>query len=162
MTIGVYAVINKKNRKAYIGSSANVERRLRSHKCAINTKHFIHYESYAEDASNLSVDDFEFRLLAETETVREARELETACLEAFFGDDLYNKSPHANGGTGTKRDRNRYVEGAKKRLSDPSFRKILSEKCKGKREIVQCLHCGLSGGGGNMRRYHFDNCKAAK
>ena len=24
----------------------------------------------------------------------------------------------------------------------------------------QCPHCGLIGGGGNMKRYHFDNCKS--
>lgn len=26
-------------------------------------------------------------------------------------------------------------------------------------EIKICPHCGLSGSGGNMSRYHFDNCK---
>ncbi len=25
-----------------------------------------------------------------------------------------------------------------------------------------CPHCGLCGGGGNMKRFHFDNCKEAK
>jgi len=24
---------------------------------------------------------------------------------------------------------------------------------------ITCPHCGISGGGGNMTRYHFDNCK---
>ena len=24
----------------------------------------------------------------------------------------------------------------------------------------ECPHCGLIGGGGNMKRYHFDNCKS--
>ena len=27
---------------------------------------------------------------------------------------------------------------------------------------VTCPHCGKSGGGSNMKRYHFDNCKAKK
>lgn len=26
----------------------------------------------------------------------------------------------------------------------------------------KCWHCGLIGGGGNMKRYHFDNCKSLK
>lgn len=26
-------------------------------------------------------------------------------------------------------------------------------------ELVTCPHCGKQGGGGNMKRYHFDNCK---
>jgi group I intron endonuclease len=59
---------------------------------------------------------------------------------------------------GTKRGGLPYVAGAAKRLSDPEFRAKLSESCKGKREVVQCPHCGLQGGGGNMRRYHFDKC----
>ena len=60
---------------------------------------------------------------------------------------------------GLKRDPANYIDGAAKRLSDPEFTKRLSESCKGKRKIVQCPHCGLFGGGGNMKRYHFDKCK---
>jgi len=30
---------------------------------------------------------------------------------------------------------------------------------RGKREVVSCPHCDISGGGGNMKRYHFDKCK---
>jgi group I intron endonuclease len=59
---------------------------------------------------------------------------------------------------GTKRGGLPYVAGAAKRLADPEFRAKLSEACKGKREVVQCPHCGLQGGGGNMHRYHFDKC----
>lgn len=29
-------------------------------------------------------------------------------------------------------------------------------------EVVQCPHCGKEGGGGNMKRYHFDNCSQNK
>lgn len=60
---------------------------------------------------------------------------------------------------GSKRDGAPYKVGAAKRISDPDFSKRLSEACKGKREIVKCPYCGLEGGGGNMRRYHFENCK---
>ena len=60
---------------------------------------------------------------------------------------------------GTKRDGAPYVAAAVKRLADPDYRIKLSEACKGKREIVTCPHCDTKGGGGNMRRYHFDNCK---
>ena len=63
MTIGVYAVINKHNRKAYIGSSSNVETRLINHKCYINTGLFLHYQGYADDAKKYGVDGFEIRLL---------------------------------------------------------------------------------------------------
>jgi group I intron endonuclease len=161
MTIGLYAVINKHNRKAYIGSSKNVENRLTNHKCYINKKLFLHYQGYAEDAKKYGIDAFDFRLLKETKTIEEARELETAFLECFI-DDLYNKAPHADGATGITRSRDSYVVGAQKRLSNPSFRKTLSESCKGSRQIVECPHCGLLGGGGNMRRYHFDKCSQKK
>jgi hypothetical protein len=72
---------------------------------------------------------------------------------------LYNKAPSANGASGTKRQSKSYKEGAAKRNSDPEYRNKLSAACKGKREVVQCPHCKVSGGGGNMRRYHFDKCK---
>jgi group I intron endonuclease len=61
---------------------------------------------------------------------------------------------------GTKRDGAPYVAAAAKRLADQGYRARLSEACKGKRAVVKCSHCGLEGGGGNMRRYHFDKCKA--
>lgn len=157
MTIGVYAVINKHTRKAYVGSSSNVERRLIHHRCSINTKNFLHYQGYAEDATKYSVNDFEFKLLKATDTKEEALELEEAFLEMFV-DDLYNKAPSANGASGIKRNPEVYVKGAAKRLQDPDYTKRLSEACKGKREVVTCPHCNLSGGGGNMRRYHFDKC----
>jgi group I intron endonuclease len=161
MTIGVYAVRNKLNGRAYIGSSKHVELRLIHHKSYINTGLFLHYQGYAEDAKKYGVDAFEFKLLAETKTAKEAEELEVEFIRMWMP-DLYNKAPSANGSTGTKRDKEKYVKGAAKRLSDPEYRTRLSEACKGKREVVQCPHCGLEGGGGNMRRYHFDKCGSKK
>lgn len=63
---------------------------------------------------------------------------------------------------GTKRNGEPYAAGAAKRLADPEFRTRLSAACKGKRAIVTCPHCNLEGGGGNMRRYHFDKCRSKK
>jgi len=158
MTIGVYAIIHKRTRKAYIGSSSNIERRLVIHRSYINTNSKFVPIGIRESGA-FCVDDFEFKVLKVTSSIEEARELETAALECFFGDGLYNKSPNADGSTGTTRNRIAYVYGAQKRLSNPDYRAKLSAACKGKRAIVTCPHCGLSGGGGNMRRYHFDNCK---
>lgn len=159
MTIGIYAVVNTQNGKAYIGSSKHIELRLIHHKSYIKTGLFLHYQGYAEDAKKYGVDAFDFKVIKETKTIEEARELETAMLEIWNG-FLYNKAPNANGATGSKRNKKTYVAGAAKRLADPDYRAKLSEACKGKREVVQCPHCEVSGGGGNMRRYHFDNCKA--
>jgi predicted GIY-YIG superfamily endonuclease len=161
MTIGLYAVVNKQNGKAYIGSSKQIELRLIHHKSYIKTGLFLHYQGYAEDAKKHGVDSFDFRIICKTDTIKEARELETEVLQTW-GDVLYNKAPNADGATGIKRDKKVYVIGAAKRLSDPKYRIKLSEACKGKRQIVTCPHCEKQGGGGNMRRYHFDNCKAKK
>ena len=158
--IGVYAVINIYNRKAYVGSSINIGRRLALHRWSIKHKRFLNRQSYQEEAKVYGIDGFEFVVLAETDTIEQARELETACLECFIGPDLYNKSANADGATGIKRDRAAYVVGAAKRVSNPDFSAKLSEACKGQRQIVTCPSCGLSGGGGNMRRYHFEKCKS--
>ena len=157
--IGVYAVINLFNRKAYVGSSTNIGKRLAQHRWSIKHKRFLNRQSYQEEAKVYGIDGFEFVVLAKTDTIEQARELETACLECFFGEGLYNKCPNADGGSGTKRDGAAYVIGAAKRVSNPNFAAKLSDACKGKRQMVTCPSCGLSGGGGNMRRYHFDKCK---
>lgn len=51
----------------------------------------------------------------------------------------------------------------------PAAREKISEAHKGKQpwnkgitckqDILTCPHCGKEGGKGNMKRYHFDNCK---
>jgi len=158
--IGVYAVVNKFNHKAYIGSSADVGKRLAQHRWSIKHGRFLNRQTYQEDAKAYGFGAFEFRVLAQTDTIEQARELETACLEMWFGDDLYNKCAHADGSTGVKRNSNAYKTGAAKRLNDPQFASRLSAACRGARRIVSCPHCRVTGGGGNMRRYHFDKCKA--
>jgi hypothetical protein len=157
--IGVYAVVNTHNHRAYIGSSSDIGKRLSLHRWAIKHGRFLNRQPYQEDAKKFGFGAFEFRVLAETQTVEMARELEGAALETWMGDDLYNKSIHPDGATGLKRNRAAYVTGAAKRLSSPEFTKKLSAACRGTRKSVTCPCCGLSGGGGNMRRYHFNNCK---
>lgn len=44
-------------------------------------------------------------------------------------------------------------------LSEENRRRI-SESLRGKsQKVIECPHCGSSGGASNMSRYHFDNCK---
>jgi len=83
----------------------------------------------------VDIEDFEFRILAKTATIEEARELETAFLETFWGDWLYNKAPHANGSSGVKRDHAVYSEGAKKQWADPEARAKRAELTKKQWEI---------------------------
>ena len=74
---------------------------------------------------------------------------------------LHNKGKKY--GLGKKRSiesKKRYSKVALKRWADPSDREKRMQAMRGKRKVVECPHCGKSGGGGNMKRYHFDNCKA--
>nr|DAF60642.1 MAG TPA: intron associated endonuclease [Podoviridae sp. ctwJH20] len=160
--IGVYAVRNIATNRSYVGSSIDVKRRLVHHKSAIKTGNFLHYQGYADDAKKFGLDAFEFRVLAETDSIEIAQEIEEAFLDLFL-DDLYNVTKSAKGGAPEKRESTQaYAVGAQKRLADPEYRTKLSNACKGKRQIVVCPHCLLEGGGGNMRRYHFDKCKVKK
>jgi hypothetical protein len=59
---------------------------------------------------------------------------------------------------------------AKSGSNNPSYGKIPSEETKeklrqanqGKKETFTCPHCGKTGGGGSMLRWHFDSCKQNK
>ena len=157
MTCGVYAVINKHTGHMYIGSSGDLQKRLINQRSFLKTGHRCAIAALKHQKVN--IDDFDFRVLLKTPTVVEAKEVETALLECFWGFGLYNKSPHSNGSTGVKRDHDVYSAGAKKQWADPEQRAKKMQAMRGKREIVICPHCGVQGGGGNMRRYHFDGCK---
>lgn len=157
MNAGVYAVVNKQTGQMYIGSSANLKQRLINQKSFLKTGHRCAIAALKNQA--LNIDDFEFKVLYTTDSVAEAKELETVLLECFWGPDLYNKSPHANGSSGVKRNHAVYSAGAKKQWADPAQRAKKMLAMRGKREVVTCPHCGKQGGGANMRRYHFDACK---
>jgi hypothetical protein len=157
MTSGVYAVINKQTGRMYIGSSGNLRQRMINQRSFLKTGHPCAIAALKHQS--VSIDDFDFRVLLKTPTVEEAKEVETALLECFWGLGLYNKSPHSNGSTGVKRDHDVYSAGAKKQWADPEQRAKKMQAMRGKREVVTCPHCGVQGGGGNMRRYHFDGCK---
>lgn len=158
MTSGVYAVINKQTGQMYIGSSGNVKQRLINQRSFLKNGHPCAIAALKHQQVN--IDDFDFRVLLKTPTVEEAKEIEMALLECFWGDKLYNKSAHSDGSTGVKRDHAVYSAGAKKQWADPEQRAKKMQAMRGKREVVTCPHCGVQGGGGNMRRYHFDRCNS--
>jgi hypothetical protein len=141
----------------YIGSSGNLRQRMINQRSFLKTGHPCAIAALKHQS--VRIDDFDFRVLLKTPTVEEAKEVETALLECFWGLGLYNKSPHSNGSTGVKRDHDVYSAGAKKQWADPEQRAKKMQAMRGKREVVTCPHCGVQGGGGNMRRYHFDGCK---
>jgi hypothetical protein len=53
--------------------------------------------------------------------------------------------------------RNNISKGNKGRIVSEETRKKLNKSRNSKKLI--CPHCEFNGGGGNMKRYHFDNCK---
>jgi len=44
-------------------------------------------------------------------------------------------------------------------MSKESKDKLISTKTGMKYKESVCPHCNKKGGGGNMKRYHFNNCK---
>jgi hypothetical protein len=156
--IGVYAIKNVVAGKVYIGSSGNVKQRLICQKSYLkNGNHPATIRSLRGTKQDIS--QFSFDIVCETETVDQARELEDFLLAEIPQDRLYNLASDYTGGRVKRKNRQQYKNGAAKRLADPEFRSRLSIACKGKREVVTCPKCGVSGGGGNMRRYHFDRCR---
>ena len=52
-------------------------------------------------------------------------------------------------------------KGSKGKIVSEETKKKMSESMTGvKKKKSTCPHCSYTGGGGNMLRYHFDNCKA--
>jgi group I intron endonuclease len=156
--IGVYAIRNVVAGKVYIGSSGNIKKRLICQKSYLkNGNHPATIRSLRGTKQDVS--QFSFDVVCETENIDQARELENFLLAEIPQDQLYNLALDYTGGKVKRINLERYRDGAAKRLSDPEFRNKLSQSCKGKRQIVTCPKCGVSGGGGNMRRYHFDRCR---
>jgi len=156
--IGVYAIRNVVAGKVYIGSSGNIKKRLICQKSYLkNGNHPATIRSLRGTKQDIS--QFSFDVVCETENIDQARELEDFLLAEIPQDQLYNLALDYTGGKVKRINLGRYRDGAAKRLSDPEFRNKLSQSCKGKRQIVTCPKCGVSGGGGNMRRYHFDRCR---
>lgn len=191
--IGVYAIVHSTSRNAYVGSSNNIERRIKEHLNDLRASR--HFCKYLQNSWNkYGEQSFEIKTIGKCETLKEAREVEEAFLECFI-ETLYNSKTTAigfkseehpakrpdwhmktirqrltdeerkqkfGGAKGIKRDPKPYIIGAQKRISNPEYSKKLSEACKGKRALITCPHCGVTGGGGNMRRYHMDKCKDKK
>lgn len=153
---GVYAIWNKKAGKVYIGSSGNVGQRIINQRCNLKTRHPAMISSLKK--AEYDFNDFSFDTLCILKTRELAYELEEFLLQEIPEEKLYNLASDRSGGKVKFRDREKYRQGAAKRNANPEYRDRLSAACKGKREVVTCPKCGTSGGGGNMRRYHFQNC----
>ena len=85
----------------------------------------------------------------------------------FFSDETKEKISESKKG----KKRSEFSEGWKKKISEANKGKKMSEESK--KKFIEsrtgmkykehtCPHCGKVGRGGNMKRYHFDNCKNLK
>lgn len=62
--------------------------------------------------------------------------------------------------TKTRKENGNYVAWNKGKTFSDEYRQKMSERRKGmSQKTVTCPHCNKEGGQGNMKRYHFDNCK---
>lgn len=92
--IGVYAIVNTANHKAYVGSSKNVKKRFLCH--ASFLRRGKHHCSHLQGSFGLyGADRFQFRVLAKCATREEAQEIEQALLDIWH-DELYNASKRAD------------------------------------------------------------------
>ena len=188
MNGGIYQIINKVTGKFYVGRSMNVYSRMKGHKRrlkrdahrdknGIRTHLQNAWNKYGEGA-------FIFQPIDFFETKEEQILAEQEVIDTFWESGLlYNKSNSANSGTGpcseeTKRKISKKLKG--RTLPEEQKQKIRKSnigKNKGKKHTKEarrkisefqngkskrrhiCPHCGFEGGGGAMKRWHFDNCK---
>jgi len=189
----LYAIKHNQSNNAYIGSTVNLRVRKQTHLRMLRKGN--HHSSHLQNAWNkYGESSFSIVKIAEAKDELEARELEQAFLECFWGSSLYNvkccasgmpageshpakradwhqkhilttltaeeRKQKFGGAKGLKRDHAVYSNGAKKQWIDPAAKAKRMLAMRGKREVVICPHCNVKGGGGNMRRYHFNNCKS--
>jgi hypothetical protein len=93
------------------------------------------------------------------EKIRKARDKQT------FSSDTRRKMSEARKGKShseeTKKKISKAGRGRKNTWAKPhteETKKKMSEAAYN-RPIVECSHCGKTGDGGNMKRWHFDNCR---
>lgn len=99
MTIGIYKIVNNINGKLYIGSSNNIEKRLKYHNSLL--KHNKHYNKHLQSSFNINPDNFTFNIL-------QICDMDNLLLqEKYFIDQFstlnpdhgFNKAPNPNSGT---------------------------------------------------------------
>jgi group I intron endonuclease len=188
----LYAIKHTESNRAYLGSTINLRERELTHLRMLRRGN--HHCQHLQNAWNKYGEaNFAIVQVGKADSLQEARELEQAFLECFWGESLYNakccatgmpsgdshpakradwhqkhimttltaeeRKQRFGGAKGWKRDPVVYAAGAKKQWADPTAKQNRMLAMRGKRAIVECPHCQKTGGGGNMRRYHFDNCK---
>jgi group I intron endonuclease len=162
--VATYAIKNIVTGDAYVGSTVNWRLRKNSHMHLLRKGR--HHSVWLQRAWNkYGSEAFIFVPCFNLESPEEAVAVEEQVIQEYFLNGLYNCKPKAFGFVGCDQpkteEHKKAISGATfKSWEDPDIRKRRSMSMRGKRTIKSCPHCGLMGGGGNMKRYHFDNCKS--
>lgn len=97
---GIYCITNKMNKKSYIGSSSNINKRIINHKSRL--KNNKHPNQYLQNAYNKNgIENFIFSILevVENNTSKdELLKLEQIYIDSFNKETLYNLTFITNGG----------------------------------------------------------------
>ena len=131
--IGLYAITHKASNKAYVGSSHNVERRIRTHKSKLSKGY--HHNKHLQNAwVKYGEKSFDIKVIAICKDEKESAELEQAFLDCFYFDNLYNfknaafgvgsGKSHPNKGKPLSEEHKRKVSIALKGIGRPHSSKV--------------------------------------
>jgi group I intron endonuclease len=133
-TSGVYSITNTKNKKRYIGSAVNIERRWMTHRAYLRGG--VHHSRHLQNAWNhYGEKAFSFEIL----TTCEPDDLitqEQFWIDAFQAADSrygYNTAPIAGSSRGRKASaetRSKLIENLRERWAQPGAREKMAEKMK--------------------------------
>lgn len=113
MSSGIYYIINKVNKKKYIGSSKNIEKRFKRHKMELrNSKH--HNIFLQRSYNKHGLENFEFSIVEETDQLFEREQFHINCYDK---NQLYNVGS-VGGGDNTSNHPN--IDVIKIKVSDAS------------------------------------------
>ena len=99
MTQGIYAITNKANGKAYIGSSKNIESRFNSHKSRLN-KGEHHSFKLQNDWNEYGEDSFELSIIQEVQESVTLFEIEQQFIDEYKAWQDYNIRKKSGNSTG--------------------------------------------------------------
>ena len=130
MTCGVYAIFNRNNNHAYVGSSINIEERWRNHRqCLKSGRHHAPKLLAAWSRDGAEAFLFEVLELADQDDLCEREQHWMDALEAYGTG--YNGRPTANKhGLLPELTKQRMSVGSKRAGLDPDLRKLRSERAK--------------------------------
>jgi len=172
---GVYRITNTENGKIYYGSSKELRDRWTHHKSAMRMGTHNN-PGIREDVANCGVEAFEFTVMFYCKP-EERKGFEGVLIDQNLGEGCYNRMDGNGSYDHTEESKalmsaahfgKTFSEEHKANLSAAKKGKTLSDETKARMSAARkgrtlakttCPHCGEVGGGGAMKRWHFDNCK---